>query len=311
MEHSVLAVGLNPVMQKTIVLNQLWENEVNRSNEYIFTVAGKGANTARVLNELGANPIHLSHAGGLFRETFLKMLKDDGITSTIVDSKSEIRLCYTLINKEKSTVTEIVEEALPVDPQCDNRLRAEYKKAIKKVALVTISGTKARGYKEDIVPWMVEEATKLGKMIVLDVCGDDLLNSLKFRPTLINPNLKEFSETLFPEALFMEHKPQDEILQIVKEKMLELEKVYGITTVLTQGVKSIFSNQKGAIVEHKVEPVTPVNTIGSGDAFTAGVAYGLTKSLPLNRCIEIGIACGKANALNLKTGTIEGGDIPL
>lgn len=311
MKHPVLAVGLNPVMQKTIVLEQLWINEVNRSSNYIFTVAGKGANTARVLTELGANPLHLSHAGGLFRETFLSMLAEDEVACQVVDSGSEIRLCYTLINQEDRSVTEIVEEALPVSAECDSLLREAYKEAVKGVELVTISGTTARGYKPDIVPWMVKEATKLNKMVVLDVSGEDLLQSLKFRPTVINPNLKEFSETLFPDALFMEHKPLEEIQKIVKEKMLELEKEYGLTTILTQGVKSIFSNQNGKIVEHKVEAVPPVNTIGSGDSFNAGIAYGLLKKLPLNRCIEIGIACGKANALNLKPGTIKGGAIPL
>lgn len=307
----VLAIGLNPVMQKTIVLDHLWENEVNRSGNHMFSVAGKGANTARVLTELGADTIHISHAGGLFHNTFLDMLATDGVKTRIADSDSEIRLCYTLINSERHTVTEIVEEAHPVGDKTDNLVRTLFLESIDSVGTITISGTKAAGYSDSIIPWMVEEARRRDKIVVLDVKGQDLIRSLPLKPTIIKPNLKEFSETLFPEITFKEHKTEKSTLEAVKEKMTALEKDYGIITVLTQGAKSVFVAHDGIVTEQTVEAVVPINTIGCGDSFTAGLAYGLHSHLPIERCVEIGIACGKANALNLKPGTIAGGHIPL
>ncbi len=309
-EKKVLAVGLNPVMQKTIVLKHLWENEVNRSDRYLFSVAGKGANTARVLTELGAETIHLSHAGGLFQETFRSMLSSDGIRASLADSKSEIRLCYTLINSEKHTVTEIVEEAKPVSQETDDQVRTLFLASLDEVDTITISGTKAAGYKEDIIPWMVEQGVKQGKLVILDVKGEDLLRSLPYGPSVIKPNLKEFSETLFPEFTFKEHETDERILEAVKDKMISLEKEFGVSTVLTQGSKAVFSLEQGKVVETAVEAVTPVNTIGCGDSFTAGLAYGIHSGYALTRSVEIGIACGKANALNLSPGTIAGSDIP-
>ena len=309
-DNRVLAIGLNPVMQKTIVLKHLWENEVNRSASHMLSVAGKGANTARVLTELGANTIHISHAGGLFKQTFLDMLSADGINARIAESGSEIRLCYTLINSEKNTVTEIVEEATPVEQTTDAEIRSLFLDSLDAVGTVTISGTKAAGYTEDIIPWMVKEARSREKIVVLDVKGSDLIRSLEYGPTVIKPNLKEFSETLFPEHTFKEHKTEVLILDEVKEKMLELERKTGVITVLTQGAKSVFISHRENVMELKVEAVVPVNTIGCGDSFTAGLAYGLQMKLPIEKCVEIGIACGKANALNLKPGTITGGKIP-
>jgi 1-phosphofructokinase/tagatose 6-phosphate kinase len=309
-EKGVLAVGLNPVMQKTIVLDHLWENEVNRSSNYMLSVAGKGANTARVLTELGADTIHISHAGGLFRQTFLDMLAEDGIHTKIAESGSEIRLCYTLINSERHTVTEIVEEALGVTEGTDATIRSLFLEALDSVDTVTVSGTKASGYSEDIIPWMVKEARLCNKIVVLDVKGNDLINSLPYNPTVIKPNLKEFSETLFPDFTFKEHSTEATVLDSVKKKMMELEQEYGVTTVLTQGAKSVFVTNNGAVMEKSVDSVTPVNTIGCGDAFTAGLAYGLHREFPIERCVEIGIACGKANALNLKPGSIAGQHLP-
>ena len=306
----VLAIGLNPVMQKTIVLEHLWENEVNRSANHMLSVAGKGANTARVLTELGAHTIHISHAGGLFFKTFEDMLGADGITTRIAHSGSEIRLCYTLINSEKRTMTEIVEEAQPVQETTDGEIRSLFLDAIDEVTTVTICGTKAAGYSDDIIPWMVKEARSRGKIVVLDVKGEDLIRSLAYGPTVIKPNLKEFSETLFPEHTFREHHAEKSILDEVKEKMLELERETGVITVITQGAKSVIVAHNERVVEMKFEAVVPVNTIGCGDSFTAGLAYGLHQKLPIEKCVEIGIACGKANAMNLKPGTIAGGEIP-
>ncbi len=310
-QKSILAVGLNPVMQKTIVLPHLWENEVNRSDSHLFSVAGKGANTARVLTELGASTIHLTHAGGLFRQTFLDMLTEEGVRVRAAESLSEIRLCYTLINSDRHTVTEIVEEARSVSDTTDSLVRELYKEALDEVDTITISGTKAAGYRDDIIPWMVREATSRGKKVILDVKGKDLLESLPFSPTIIKPNLKEFSETLFPEHTFREHETDNHVLQAVKEKMLSLEQEFSVSTVLTQGAKAVYSIEKGEIVQTPVEKVTPVNTIGCGDSFTAGLAYGIHNGYPLSRCISIAAACGRANALNLKPGTIAGNDISL
>ena len=308
---SILAVGLNPVMQKTIVLPHLWENEVNRSDSYLFSVAGKGANTARVLTELGSPTIHISHAGGLFRQTFLDMLKGEGVSVRAAESHSEIRLCYTLINSERHTVTEIVEEARAVCDTTDAQVRDLYLEALDAVDTITISGTKAAGYRDDIIPWMVKQGSERGKKIILDVKGEDLLASLPFSPSIIKPNLKEFSETLFPEHTFREHETDEHVLMAVKEKMIALEQEFSVKTVLTQGSKAVYSLEKGEVIETPVEKVTPINTIGCGDSFTAGLAYGLHYGYPLQRCIELAIACGRANALNLKPGTIAGRDIHL
>ena len=311
MRPNILVVGLNPVMQKTIVLEHLLENEVNRSSTYIFSVAGKGGNTSRVLTELNANIIHLTHGGGIFKETFRSMLENDGIHTEIVDSGSEIRLCYTLINKERNTATEIVEEALPIDTETDARMRKAYLAWIDMVKVVAICGTKATGYSSDIIPWMVKTATENNKKVVLDVKGNDLIDSISFKPTVIKPNLKEFIDTFFPQDSIKEQDESSVVLDAVKQKMLDLKKDVGITTVLTRGARPVLFCEEKAIKESAVDKVIPVNTIGSGDAFTAGISFALSENRSIADCVNIGIACGKANAMNLQPGTIKGGTIPL
>lgn len=304
MENTILAVGLNPVMQKTILLKHLWENEVNRSERYYFTVAGKGANTARVLTELGADVLHLTHAGGNYDKMFRSMLAEDRINLYAVDSGSEIRLCYTLINEEKHTVTEIVEEAIPVKPGTDDHIRREFQVLLEKAQVITISGTKAAGYSDDLIPWMVRLASEAGKQVILDIKGKDLLESLPYHPYIIKPNMKEFSETLFPDQRFREHETEDDIRHAVENRMIELYKQRGVITVLTRGTQSVLYCDGASVGERQVVPVKPVNTIGSGDSFTAGLTYGVSRGMSLAESIDIAVSCGKKNAGLIKPGTI-------
>lgn len=303
MSLHALAVGLNPVMQKTLILEHLWENEVNRSNRYYLTVAGKGANTARVLTELGVPTTHLTHGGGIHRDLFLSLLRGDEIKLQCIDSESEIRLCYTLINEERHTVTEIVEEALPVAEKTDGLMREAYLSLLEKTDYVTISGTTAAGYSKDIVPWMTMQASKAGKRVILDVKGNELLHSVEHHPFIITPNMKEFLETLFPDAKFREH-GSDEELAFAKEKMQELYCERGIISVLTRGTKSVLSCSGNEVHEFPIDPVKPVNTIGSGDAFTAGLTCGISRNMPLDAAIALAAECGRKNALNIKPGSI-------
>ncbi len=304
MNNTVLAVGLNPVMQKTLILEHLWENEVNRSSRYYFTVAGKGANTARVLTQLGVPALHLTHAGGSHEKMFKDMLLEDHVNLYCVSSGSEIRLCYTLLNKERHTVTEIVEEAQPVESDTHHRMRSKYLELLSKADIIIISGTKAAGYPEDIIPWMVEQGEKTGKRVILDICGEDLLRSLPYHPYIIKPNMKEFLETLFPNERFREHGSEESVLEEVRDKMISLHREQGIITVLTRGIKPVLSCNGNEVLEHPVIPVKPVNTIGSGDSFTAGLAYGVSRGISLSEAVSIGLECGRKNALNIKPGTI-------
>lgn len=306
----ILAVGLNPAMQKTLVLDHLWENEVNRTAISRFDVSGKGMNVARILAQSTARVIYLSHAGGLFRERFMQMAREEGVDARLVDSRSEIRICSTLIDRERKAVTEIVEESERVSPETENQVKSRYLTALGEVDTVTISGTKAPGYSDDIIPWMVFEARERNLHVVLDIQGADLRGCLPHRPTIIKPNLKEFAQTLFPNTLFPEHAdPNTKQLEMITEKMRELWHDHGIVTILTRGERPLRICLDGEVEEIAVDRVEPVNPIGSGDAFTAALALGLHHNLPLRHSITLAQKFGQANARELKPGTITGSSI--
>jgi 1-phosphofructokinase/tagatose 6-phosphate kinase len=230
-----------------------------------------------------------------------------------VESGSEVRFCYTLISggdgKDRA-VTELVEEGEEVAPGTEAKMLAAYEELLAAAGTVIISGTKARGYSDALVPEMVRLAREQKRHVILDVRGSDLQQSLPFKPDVIKPNLFEFVDTFAPEFKNLGELSGDE--PGVKERIaaiaLDMANQYETSIILSRGSRPVWFVEGGAgplgLAEYPVEKVPPVNTIGSGDAFTAGLAAALDDGLPFREAVAQGIRCGGLNAGLLKPGVI-------
>jgi len=295
-----MSICLNPVIQKTVVLSQLTENQVNRSNEYYTDASGKGVNVSRVLTQLGEQVVHLTQLGGRFRDYFLSLTDSDKLTIEWGESFSEIRSCYTLLNKAHKSSTEIVEEAQPVEAGTGARIMELFKTLLPNFDALIISGTKAAGFSDRIFPEMVQLAKARSKIVVLDYRGRDLLNSLRYRPDIIKPNFLEFVTTFFPGNAETETR----MLNLVRDKMLELYQEFQIITILTRGSHEILYVDAGKVKSVYPPKITPVNTIGCGDAFTAGFTAHWIRDRELEPAIQHGMECARKNALLLRPGVV-------
>ena len=162
MKSDFLVVCLNPTIQKTILLDELNENEVNRSSEYRTDASGKGVNVTRVLSQLGSVAVHLTQSG-YGGDYFLELTSKDNLNLVTAVNTSPIRTCTTLISKKRSTVTEIVEESFPVDKGTEKLILGLYNELLTNTNNIIISGSKAHGFKGTIFPKIVKFA-KRGKL---------------------------------------------------------------------------------------------------------------------------------------------------
>ena len=297
-----LTVCMNPTIQKTLRFTGLVMDRVNRTSRHRIDASGKGVNVSRVLSQLGKPCLHLTQLGGALRPLFLDLCGEDRIPLQWVESESPIRFCYTLINDEDHSVTELVEEAEPVAPGTEARLMEAYLRVLDGAAWVIISGTKAAGFSDDVVPEMVRAAKSAGKKVLLDLRGPDLTRSLRYKPDLIKPNLLEFIQTFPPDNAETGGAPDREAR--IRAVALGLAEEYRCRIVLTRGAKPVWFAEGRRFSELAFAPVPPVNTTGSGDAFTAGLAAALDQGAPLTDAVFAGITCGARNAGLLKVGAI-------
>jgi len=304
MSDYFLVICLNPTLQKTFRLPRLEPGQVNRARSMRLDLAGKGVNTARILQQLGERAVHLTQAGGEHLGTFLRLVSEESLDVRYVEDEIEIRHCYTLLDASDRSTTEIVEAGSPAPAGLEAKIRERYVELLPEAHTVVIAGSKAPGFSAELYPDLVRQARAKGLRVVLDIRGDDLVHSLPHHPNLVKINVNEFSATFLDESLPEETAPH-EMPRILSERMREVVSRWGTELVLTNGAQPVMFVEDNRI--ELVEPtrVEPVNAIGSGDAFTAGLAAGVVRGYSLRDAIRLALDCARRNVELERPGTIE------
>jgi len=306
---SFLTVCLNPTLQKTLHFPSIYPGTVNRTGVHRLDVSGKGINVTRVLTQLGKGVVHLTQLGGGLRPMFLSLCEKDDLSVQWVESLSQIRFCYTLLSDVDGTVTELIEESEPVIAGTEGRLLKKFNELLihtPSLSWVIISGTKATGFSDTVIPTMTKKAKKKGLKIILDIKGKDLAESLIYEPDIVKPNLFEFAADFTPELII-----NNELITIdgfakerIKSAVLDIVRKHNCHIILTNGSRKIIAAEANELFEIEVQPVKVINSTGCGDAFTAGLAAALEEGLTFRNAITEGCKCGALNATLFRPGVV-------
>jgi len=304
-----LTVCLNPTLQKTLRFPAIFPGTVNRTGVHRLDASGKGINVTRVLTQLEKKAVHLTQLGGVMRPLFLSLCEQDGLSVQWVESESQIRFCYTLLSGTEGAVTELIEESEPVRAGTEGRLLEKFDEIITHTAdlnWLIISGTKAAGFSDAVIPAMTHRAKEKGLKVILDIKGKDLAESLKYQPDIVKPNLFEFAADFAPELI-----KDNELITIddlakerIKSAMLDMARTYQCRIILTNGSRNIMAADANEFFEVEIQPVKAVNSTGCGDAFTAGLAAALGDKADFRVAISEGCKCGALNAAFVKPGVV-------
>ena len=315
----ILTVGLNPSFQKTLVFPGFVPDTVNRAITNRLDAAGKGINVSRVLTQLGINCIHLTQLGGNLRSLFLELCEKDQLVIEWADSGSPLRFCYTLINREDQSITELVEEGERVQDQTGDLLFGIFEKHLEPqtgdepdISALVISGSRAAGFSDTLLSEMVRRARAKSLPVILDIRGSDLLACLPFKPDIIKPNLFEFALTFAPDLVRgneISAAGTADDTKALKDRIAsicnEIYRNHHSQIVISRGKKPIWYAENGVLHEFEIDPAEPVNTTGSGDAFTAGLAGAYCSGASLREAVAEGARCGRLNALLIRPGVIK------
>lgn len=299
-----LAVCLNPTFQITMNYNNIIPGEVNRAISHRLDASGKGMNVARVLVQLNKDADYFTHLGGLRKNEFLDLAKNDNVNITWDESNSSIRSCITVLESENSRTTEFVQEPEKVSEGTEQRIKSLYLKIIADYDIIVFSGTKAPGYSKNIIPELVKTAKENNKIVILDIKGDDLKLSLDYKPDYIKPNLSEFYSTFIGNKTICENNKNLEIKTDVEKIAKELWEKYSTKAIITRGKFPVWYYDGSTFGEINTKTIKAVNTIGCGDAFTAGLTAGLMENKNLHDCLKIGVETSAKVAECQKPGSL-------
>ena len=287
---SLLCCGFTPCIQRMLHFERFEKRAVNRAKRVETGVGGKGANTARVLRQLGADPLLAGFAGGANGDRLERMLADEGVRFRHVRTRGETRICQTLLERGDPETTELVEEMPPLAPQ-------EWEEMIALLeswtldGVVIAAGKLPAGAPEEAYAWIAQKTARDGGRLLLDAPGLPLLNALKHAPALVKMNDSELFATLGREC-------------DISEGCAELLERGAQAVLITRGGRSAFFVQPGQKLEIFPPRIQAVNPVGSGDAVSAGIAFEWLKRAGFAEALRTGMACGASNALHVHCGVV-------
>ena len=283
----ILTVTPNPLLEKRLHFNEVNLGNVNRSSEETYYAGGKGINVSRQLNKLQIKNSALTFLGGSNGKILRKTLIDEGIDFNSVNIKDETRYSSVIIEKKNRRMTSFFAPDNEITETEVSHFIDKLDKAIQNCSIVVFSGSSPCKAADEIFIKGIGLAKQYDKISIVDTYGSHLKDCLDLAPFCIHNNLNELEN-----SLNISLKIEDEIKSFLDELYSK-----GIKhSYLTNGSSPLYCSKFG--FHYKVIPpqINAVDSIGSGDAFTAGVAYGMEKDLVFDEALKTAAALGAVNA---------------
>ena len=187
----IYTVTLNPSIDYVVETDKLKIGEVNRSNKEELYPGGKGINVSLMLKELQVENTALGFLGGFIGEYIENALAFKGVNTEFI----QLEEGFSRINlkiKDKAE-TEINGKGPHVS---EDKLQLLYKK-IEKLQdedVLVLCGSIPKSLSNTLYEDIISKVAKKDAKVVVDATSNLLLNTLKYNPFLIKPNIHELEE---------------------------------------------------------------------------------------------------------------------
>ncbi|AFK85378.1 MULTISPECIES: 1-phosphofructokinase [Thermoanaerobacterium] len=287
----VTTVTVNPAIDRTLIVNDFRLGAVNRVSRTIIDAGGKGINVAKNLKNLGCDVKCLGFMGpnGKYIEN---VLKESGIDCRFVQIKSDIRTNIKIVDEINHTYTDINEAGPDVSQSEIEKLISSINEHADLSDVIVLSGSLLPNMEEDFYRQIIEKVNEKGAKVILDADGDALKLGIEGKPYMIKPNIHELRR--------VSKKNLESVDEIIEEGVRIIESGISIVAVSMGGSGSMVVTKERA---YKVRPikVQVKGTVGAGDAYVAGFAYGLSENLPVEDTIKI--ASSASTSVIMREGT--------
>ena len=295
----ILCLGTTPTVQRSMTFKRVETNEVNRAKCVEEYASGKSPNVARVLKSLGADPLAIGFAGGGRGRFLVHDLSSAGIRCEFVEVPAETRLCTTVINQADGMATELVEEHAPVLPAAWDRLNEILRARLPASKMWVFSGSLPPDAPADFYARWIGLAKSTRATLILDARGEPLRLALKQDGFIAKLNAKELADTL--------GKPLDSEAALAEAALRAAPA--GGALIVTRGAHGAIASDGRQAWRVTPPAVRAISAVGSGDAFAAGLALGLSRGEELPQALILAAACGAANAMTSRAGHLNEEDV--
>ena len=298
----IITVTLNAAIDRTLAVPNFRLGRRHRAVEQAAMAGGKGVNVARALKALGQPVIATGVAGGPTGTRIIEHLTEEAILNDFVRIREESRTSTAVVDPTSGEQTEINERGPAVS---EGELELFVDKLLylaKGAAVCVFAGSLPRGVDPALYARLIEETQRLGVTTVLDSEGEPLRLATRAGPDVVSPNELEAEELVGHEF------SDDEDRRTGVGEIVELGAREALMT-LADGCLAMLADPEDPgqrrLYRATLEPLEPVSSVGSGDAFLAGyVACRYGGSSP-DQCLRFAVACGAESTQHFGAGVLD------
>lgn len=268
MNTKVITVTMNPSIDKTIVLDKLVPNGLNRAKSTRLDPGGKGINVGRVLQSFGVDVTITGLIAGRQGESLLAQLYGNGLNCDFLKIEGETRTNLKIIDGSVNQVTEINEQGFFVQPEYVSSFLEKLESLSGQAEIVILSGSLPPGVPVDFYAQCTTVAKYKGAKVILDAEGAILFEGLKALPYAVKPNLQELG-TVFHEE-FNNYRQVAEAAKKLHDKGIPI-------VIVSMGPDGAVYVSQDEIYKADSWNIPVKNTVGAGDAMVASLAYSILK----------------------------------
>jgi len=292
-------VTLNAAIDRTVAVPNFRLARRHRSVESRTVAGGKGINVARALNLLGRPVIATGFVGGPTGSQVLEQLNEESVLTDFIRIASETRVNLAVIDPTSGQQTEINERGPAVSPEEVKRLFERIAYLAAGAKLCVLAGSVPPGAADDFYARLVEDLARRGVPVVLDAEGEAMLAGVRAGASMVTPNEREAEE-----LVGQEFADKGDVVQ----GLLELVRLGAGEAAITRPdgcVAAVGGGNSRRLLEVHTEPLEPVSTVGSGDAFLAGYVAARYEGRSPEDCLAYGVACGAESTQHFGAGTVD------
>ncbi|HMY27307.1 MAG TPA: 1-phosphofructokinase family hexose kinase [Solirubrobacterales bacterium] len=297
----IISVTLNAAIDRTVAVPNLRLGHRHRSVETRTVPGGKGINVARALGLLGRPVIATGLVGGGNGDRVLKQLGEEGLLTDFIRIAEETRFNLALVDPTTGEQTEVNERGPRVSPEELDSFIERLDYLASGASLCVLAGSLPPGIDVEFYARLVETLRQAGLPVLLDSEGEAMSAGMRAGPDMITPNKMEAEE-----LVGHEFDTREEMLDVLAE-LVDMGPAEAAITLPEGCVAIVGEGPNQRILEAVIEPLEPISTVGSGDAFVAGYIAARYDGGTPEDCLAYGVACGAESTQHLGAGRIDRG----
>jgi 1-phosphofructokinase/tagatose 6-phosphate kinase len=295
----ILTVTLNAAIDRTVAVPSFRQGHRHRAVEASTMAGGKGVNVARALKLMDLPVIATGLAGGPTGARLMERLAEESILTDFTWIGGESRTNLAVVDPTTGEQTEINERGPEVQTGELERFLDKLLYLARGARICVIAGSQPPSVPGSFAARMVSELKALGTETILDTEGEPLIAALRAGPAVVTPNVSEAEGAVGHEFIDAED------MALGLQSLVELGAGEAMVTRAEGCVASVLDGPERRSYEVKAPALEPVSTVGSGDAFVAGLTAARFDDRPPQECLRFAVACGAESTQHFGAGTVD------